>query len=634
MSLRCHFFSFSLAISTMLAVSWSRPARADNPIIQTNYTADPAPLVHDDTVYLYTSHDEDSATGFTMYNWMLYSSTDLVNWTDHGMIGGVKDPYKTFKWADGNNAWAPQVVFRNDHFYLYAPFPKGGHMVIGVAVADHPEGPFVDAIGGPLINNPNSSNDIDPTAFIDSDGQAYLYWGHQPSVFYVKLNEDMISYAGDIVQVTRPQTYEEGPWFYKRNSLYYLAFASTCCPEGIGYATSSAATGPWTFKGSIMDGASQSSGNHPGIIDFKGGSYVFGFDYAVQLKREGMRLGERRSVCLQQFEYGADGSIPKLPFWKDEGVSQLGTLNPYTQIEAETIAWAWDVKTEPCSEGGMDVTAIQKGDYIKVKGVDFGTGAESLDVRVAATQAGGSIEAHLDSLTGKLVATCDVPSTGGAQTWATRSCDVSGASGVHDLFLAFNGGSGDLFKFNWWQFRAASSMSGGVGGASGGGAGGNGAAGSSAAGTSAIGGAGANGQGTAGGSVGAAGASAGGRSNGGDGGALHAGGVTGSGGAGGSPAGQSGGGATGSSASGSGGIAAGGRFAFAGGAGQAGAGAASGGSASGATNDSGGCGCSVPKRDGRLHGTLAALFALIALRRFRRRATPGFRRSFGALRES
>jgi hypothetical protein len=426
-----------------------------NPIIQTKYTADPAPLVYNDTVYLYTSHDEDNAIGFTMYNWLLYSSTDLVNWTDHGIIGGVAAPYKTFAWADGVNAWAPQVVYRNGKFYLYGPFPKGGHMVIGVAVANSPTGPFVDAIGAPLINNPSSTNDIDPTVFIDDDGQAYLYWGHQPPVYYVKLNQDMISYSGGIVQLTKPQTYEEGPWLYKRNGQYYLAFASTCCPEGIGYAMSSSPTGPWTYKGSIMDGNALSSGNHPGIIDYKGSSYVFGFNYAVQLQREGSRLGERRSVCLDKMTYNADGTIQKLPFWSQTGVSQIGNLNPYVQNEAETIAWAWDVKTEPCSEGGMDVGNIENGDFIKVKGVNFGSGAASFDARVASATSGGNIELRLDDTAGTLVGTCAVPGTGGWQTWVTKTCAVSGATGIHDLYFRFTGGSGSLFNFNWWKFNAS-----------------------------------------------------------------------------------------------------------------------------------------------------------------------------------
>ena len=216
------------------------------------------------------------------------------------------------------------------------------------------------------------------------------------------------------MKIAKIQTYQEGPWFYRRGDNYYLAFASTCCPEGIGYAMSTAPTGPWTYKGSIMDGNSQSSGNHPGIIDYKGSSYVFGFNYEVQLQREKQRIGERRSICVEKMTYNADGTIPKLPFWSKTGPAQIEPLNPYVQTEAETIAWAWDVKTETCSEGGMDVTAIENGDYIKVKGVDFGGGATSLDVRVASAGSGGNIEVRLDSQTGKLVGTCAVSGTGGS----------------------------------------------------------------------------------------------------------------------------------------------------------------------------------------------------------------------------
>jgi arabinoxylan arabinofuranohydrolase len=471
--------SLSSASAVFLA---ARVSRADNPIIQTKYTADPAPLVYDDTLYLYTSHDEDNATGFTMYNWMLYTSTDMVNWTDHGIIGGVKDPDKTFKWADGSNAWAPQVIHRNGKFYLYGPFPRSGHMVIGVAVADAPTGPFVDALGEPLIYNPNSGNDIDPTVFIDDDGQAYLYWGHQPPVFYVKLNEDMISYSGSMVELQKPQTFEEGPWFYRRNDNYYLAFASTCCPEGIGYAMSDSPTGPWTYKGSIMDGDSRSSGNHPGIVEYKGTWYVFGFNYAIsypQTTTQPLPGGhtEQRSICVEELSYAADGTIAKLPWWTTTGAPQVGTLNPYVQTEAETIAFSKGLKTETCSEGGMNVTAIENGDYIKVKGVDFRSGATSFTARVASQNSGGKIEIRLDSETGTLVGTCTVEGTGGAQTWATLSCDISGATDVHDLYFVFTGGSGSLFNFNWWKFDGPGDPGSGAGGTGGtGGAAGSGGA--------------------------------------------------------------------------------------------------------------------------------------------------------------
>ena len=117
---------------------------ADNPIIQTNYTADPAPMVHNDTVFLYTSHDEDNATGFLMNNWMLYTSTDMVNWTDHGIIASLN----SFSWQAGS-AWAPQCVERNGKFYLYCPlnYNANGRISIGVLTSNSPYGPFTDPLG-------------------------------------------------------------------------------------------------------------------------------------------------------------------------------------------------------------------------------------------------------------------------------------------------------------------------------------------------------------------------------------------------------------------------------------------------------------------------------------------------------
>lgn len=508
-----------LLVCTSLALSWSGVSFADNPIVQTKYTADPAPMVYEDTVYLYTSHDEDTSTAlgnFNMYNWLLYTSKDMVNWTDHGIVAGTKAPNKTFSWAQDNGAWAPQVVARNGKFYLYAPIVStNGARTIAVAVADSPFGPFKDALNKGLVST-GTSDDIDPTVFIDTDGQAYLYWGN-PNCYYVKLNADMISVSGTPTKIAKLQTYQEGPWFYKHASNYYLAFASTCCPEGIGYAMSTSPTGPWQYKNSLMDPNSQANGNHPGIIEFKGSSYLFGFNWRLQEKRTGARNKEMRSVSVEKFSYNADGTISKLPFWSETGPAQVGTFDPYAKTEAETMAWGWDVRTETCSEGGIDVTSIENGDYIKVKGVDFGAGATSLELRVASTSSNSKIEVRLDSQTGKLVGTCAITATGGAQTWATQTCAISGASAVHDLFFVFTGGSGSLLNFNWWKFTGSGTGdpggTGGSGGSAGGSAGLGGSSGSGPlAGSSAVsGGAGASNEGGAPSAVG--GASSGGHAN-------------------------------------------------------------------------------------------------------------------------
>ena len=237
---------------------------------------------------------------------------------------------------------------------------------IGVLVADSPLGPFSDPIGKPLIGPQYDS--IDPTVFIDDDGQAYLYWGN-PNLWYVKLNKDMISYSGEVIKDSSvakvpgkpdPFHYQEGPWAYKRNGRYYMAYASTCCPEGIGYAMSQSPTGPWDFKGYVMHPSPASSGNHPGIIDYKGRSYVFGFNYYLNYLQTSTHR-ERRSVCVDEFTYNADGTIPTLPWWTTTGPPQIGTLNPYQRTEAETICWESGVQTEPCSAGGMDVCDIGTG---------------------------------------------------------------------------------------------------------------------------------------------------------------------------------------------------------------------------------------------------------------------------------
>ena len=427
-------------------------AGADNPIVQTIYTADPAPLVHNGRVYLYTGHDEDGSTYFTMKEWRVYSSADMVNWTDHG----VPMSLSTFSWASAD-AWAGHVAYRNGKFYWYVPVKNRatGGMAIGVGVSSSPTGPFTDALGRPLVEN----GEIDPNVLIDDDGQAYLYWGN-PRLWYVRLNADMISFSGSPTQIplttagfgtrtgntSRPTLYEEGPWVYKRNGLYYNVFAAECCSEFIGYSTAPGPTGPWTYRGTVMPRQGASFTNHPGVIDFNGGSYFFYHNGA--LPGGG---GYTRSVAVEKFSYNSNGTIPTINM-TSSGAPQIGALNPYVRQEAETIAWETGVETEPASEGTLNVGWIDNGDYIKVKGVAFGTGATSFTARVASAGAGGNIELRLDSLTGPVAGTCGVGGTGGYQTWATVTCGVSGATGTRDLYLRFTGSGGGLFNVNWWQF--------------------------------------------------------------------------------------------------------------------------------------------------------------------------------------
>jgi hypothetical protein len=457
----------SLLVAAAAALGALAPAaRALNPIVQTIYTADPAPLVVGDTLYLYTGHDEDKSTWFTMKNWHVFSTKDMVNWTDLGSPLSLK----TFAWVK-DSAWAGQTIERDGKFFWYVPMEQTtGGMAIGVAVGDSPVGPFKDALGKPLVFD--KFGDIDPTVFIDGDGQAYLAWGN-PTYKYVKLNRDMISYDtsvgdhglfrgpmtvaafGQRTDTKRDTAYEEGPWIYQRGDRYYLFYAGGPVPEHLAYATGPSPAGPWTYGGVIMPTQGGAFTNHPGVVDYKGKTYLFYHNGA--LPGGG---GFTRSVCVDELKFNADGSISPFDMTK-EGPAPVATLDPRQRVEAETIAWESGVETEPSSAGGMAVYDLDDGDFIEVRNVDFGPKSPvNFRASVAAEKAGGTIAVHLDRVDGPVIATLHVDATGDEQTWKTLSTAVSAATadaratGVHDLFFVFGTAAGESrFKFDWWQFE-------------------------------------------------------------------------------------------------------------------------------------------------------------------------------------
>ena len=427
----------------VLTIMMGCTAAAQKPIIQTKYTADPAPMVYNDTIFLYTSHDEDDAEGFKMLDWLLYTSTDMVNWTEHGAVASLKD----FSWApQDNGAWAVQCIERNGKFYLYCPMHGSG---IGVLVSDSPYGPFKDPLGKRLIDTDHIWNDIDPSPFIDDDGQAYLYWGN-PDVYYVKLNEDMTSIEGEVVKIdSKPENYQEGPWVWKHDDHYYLAYASTCCPEGLGYAMSDSPEGPWEYKGMIMEATEKTRGNHPGIIQYKGKSYAFGHSYDI-LKSKTSTFYERRSVDADEMKYNEDGTIQTIPYWNDKGPEPIENLNPFHRTEAETIAWSEGVKTNK-TQDKIYVTAIEDGDYMMVQGADFKNGATKFKI-FAQPVSGGTIEIRLDGAEGQLIGSSKIEKEAG-NTYKLYTSNMEKVPGVHDIYFVFKGGDGELFNLDYWEFQ-------------------------------------------------------------------------------------------------------------------------------------------------------------------------------------
>ncbi len=288
-----------------------------NPIITHKYTADPSALVYKDKVYLYTGHDEavPPKEGYVMNEWLCFSSSDMIHWTEHPVPLHVKD----FEWAKGD-AWASQVIERNGNFYWYAAVEHRSipGKAIGVAVSDNPEGPFKDARGSAIVTNDMTKaasimwDDIDPTVFIDNN-RAYLIWGNT-KCYYAKLKENMTELDGDIKTIDLPN-YTEAPWIHKHDGWYYLSYAYQF-PEKTAYAMSRTIEGPWQFRGILNELSGNCNTNHQAIIDFKGKSYFIYHNGGIQPNGGSFR----RSVCIDYLYYNNDGTIKRI-IMTSEGVT-------------------------------------------------------------------------------------------------------------------------------------------------------------------------------------------------------------------------------------------------------------------------------------------------------------------------
>ncbi len=476
------------ALASLLVLVTSAPALADYPIASHRYLADPAALVHGGRVYLYASNDDDNdvAGGYTMHSFVCVSSSDLKNWTDHGIVFQVP---ADASWAQ--YSWAPQPVESNGTIFLYFGNNANG---IGVASSTSPTGEFKDAKGSALVDSstPGASGTniwlFDPGVLVDDDGTGYLAFGGngETNARIIKLGSGLKSVSGSAAAFA-PTGFFEASYLFKRNGTYYYAYSSDS-DHGlrIDYMTSKSPMSGYTYAGTIADQPPvNNNNNHASEFEFNS-QWYHAYHNRYVATQAGISTTYRRNLALEALDFNSDGTVKQVTYTTD-GVKQVGSLDPYTRVEGETMHAQSGIETEPAGPGGMDVTQIDNGDWIALRGVDFGTaGAKTFSASVASTKSGGSIELRLGSATGMLVGTCSVPSTGAAQTYMLTTCDVSGATGVTDLYLVFKGTGSALFNLDYWQFtggdgNAGMGGAGGMSGGAGAGAGMSGAAGMTAA---------------------------------------------------------------------------------------------------------------------------------------------------------
>ena len=443
----------------IVLIGFSQYSKADYPIVSHRHLADPGAMVYNGRVYLYCSNDDenpgDDKSGYQMKSIVCVSSSDLKNWTDHGVVFEVP---KDCSWA--SFSWAPSPAERDGKFFLY--FGNSGNG-IGVAVADNPLGPFVDPLGKPLVetNTPGVMPAehmwlFDPMTFIDDDGQAYMYFGGNGdnNVRVIKLNRDMISVDGSAIQLTA-QNFFEASWMHKNNGIYYFSYsANPRAQMRIDYMKSTSPTSGFTYGGAISKQPPLNDNNNHQAIFKMNGEWYEAYHNRVVAKQAGIPPVYKRNLCIDKFKHNADGTIDTMKNTVD-GVAQLAFLNPFKRVEAETMNAQSGIYTEICKARGMDVCNIENGDWIKIRGVDFGKeGAQKFSASVAANVGNGQIELRVGDPSGKLIGTCKVEPTGDMQNWKTLSCKVNKVTGVQDLYLKFTGGEGKLFNFDWWQFSA------------------------------------------------------------------------------------------------------------------------------------------------------------------------------------
>ena len=372
-------------LSLLLLSGASLTALAQNPIIRDQFTADPTARVFNNKVYLYPSHDIKPPVGqrqdwFCMEDYHVFSSENLTDWTDHGMI--VTQNKVPWVRPDSYSMWAPDCVEKNGKYYFYFPSaPKEGRggFAVGVAIADRPEGPFI-----PEPEPIKGINGIDPCVLLASDGNAYIFWGNGRCA---KLKPNMKELADDNPKSTvkfgnrememvgvnclegLPNRQAEGPFAFEANGWYYLTYPYVReNTEVLGYAMSKNPMGPYEYKGLIMPEHENGCWtNHHSIINYKGQWYLFYHQNAFSPRDD-----KRRSVQIDKLYFNPDGTIKEVK----KTMRGVGINKATEKIEIDRYSTASEGVTSELIDTvntfrSYMATLPKKGCWLKYDDVDF-----------------------------------------------------------------------------------------------------------------------------------------------------------------------------------------------------------------------------------------------------------------------
>ena len=476
----------SISILSTLAVS------AQNPVIRDQFAADPTARVFNNKVYVYPSHDIPAPEGqrqdwFCMADYHVFSSENLTDWTDHGMI--LSQEQVPWGKTDAYSMWAPDCVYKNGKYYFYFPnAPKDGRgFAVGVAIANQPEGPFT-CMQEPIMG----ISGIDPCVLIDDDGSAYIYWSGM-GIRGARLKENMLELDGELQEVKIPKRdgmpemppmkmggqvmeglpdgFKEGPFAFKRNGWYYLTFPWVRCntsnganpTETLAYAMSKSPLGPCDFKGIIMaEHDNHCWTNHHSILEYKGQWYIF-----YHRNDFSPNMDKRRSARIEKIAFNSDGTIQEVK----QTMRGVGINQAVERIEIDRYNSASnDVTTQLIDTintfRSFEATLSQKGSWLRYNDIDFSSVTDAyLVVNVKAAD-NTEFFVREKSAKGKIIA--KVPMTVKSETrfpgsptpfrrdqsnqWLTMTVPMEYLpKGVTDIVITNEGNA--AFSINWIQFK-------------------------------------------------------------------------------------------------------------------------------------------------------------------------------------
>lgn len=444
--MNCRKLLLGMAVATAYVVC------AQNPVIKGQFTADPTARIFNGRVYLYPSHDipspiEKLKDWFCMADYHVFSSSNLTDWEDHGVIVSQdKVPWV----QDGSyTMWAPDCVEKNGRYYFYFPAaPKGEErgFGIGVAVADHPTGPFM-----PMWKPIKGVHGIDPCVLIDHDGQAYIYYAGG-ALWMARLKDNMTELASDPVRIDGlPEGFKEGPFAFERNGKYYLTFPWVRKKNGtetLAYAMADHPMGPFTFKGIIMDESPTGCWtNHHSIVQYQNQWYLFYHhnDYSP-------RFDKNRSVRIDSLCFNADGTIRKVvPTLRGVGIANARNridIDRYSSVSSKGVSINY-LDTTDCFKGWKTLFSGKQNALIYNK-VDFAQEkVERFTVRVRSPK-GGTMTVRADGAKGTVIAKMKLPKS---NQWTQASTPVvTPPLGIHDLHFTVQ--TAGTVEVDWVGFDA------------------------------------------------------------------------------------------------------------------------------------------------------------------------------------